>query len=188
MRKSEIKLDMKKYIIGCLVIVCCFQGVNVKGQYTTTGSSISTKDAALILKHHNQARALLGVAPLTWNNELSAYAQEWANYLVYSNNNEIEHRSSLGKNTRDFGENIFWGSNFDSFSVLNASESWYEEKGAYIYQPVSYSNFHGTGHYTQMVWGNTKQIGVGVAKGTDGSIIVVANYYPAGNVIGMLPY
>ena len=179
---------MKKYIVVCLVILSCVIGFNASAQYNNTGSKVSLKDAELILNHHNRARALLGIPPLTWNAELSAYAQEWANYLVYSNNNEIEHRSSLGKNTRDFGENIFWGSNFDSFSVLNASESWYEEKGSYIYQPVSYANFHGTGHYTQMIWSNTKQIGVGVAKGTDGSIIVVANYYPAGNVIGMHPY
>ncbi len=153
-----------------------------------TGSAISEKDAKLILNHHNEARASLGIPPLTWNNEISSYAQEWANYLVFKNKNKIEHRSTLGKNTRDYGENIFSGLPYDYYSVLSASEAWLEEKSIYIYQPLSYSNFHKTGHYSQMIWNTTKQIGVGVAKGTDGSIIVVANYYPAGNIIGLKPY
>jgi hypothetical protein len=85
------------------------------------------------------------------------------------------------------GENIFWGSDSDSYSLLDASKSWYEEKQQYRYGPIS--NFSdGTGHYTQMVWKETKEMGLGVAYTKKGGIIVVASYYPAGNFIGQLPY
>lgn len=42
----------------------------------------------------------------------------------------------------------------------------------------------GTGHFTQVVWKETKELGVGCTKARDGKIYVVANYYPPGNYIG----
>lgn len=41
-----------------------------------------------------------------------------------------------------------------------------------------------TGHFTQMVWRDTKEIGVGRAKGKSGQVVIVANYKPRGNIFG----
>ena len=41
----------------------------------------------------------------------------------------------------------------------------------------------GTGHFTQIVWQESTELGVGKAKGSNGKIIVVARYRPPGNVI-----
>lgn len=179
---------MKKVVFFLLITIFCALNINAQNDTTKTGSKVSEKDAASILDHHNKVRATLGIPPLTWNSEISNYAQEWANYLVEKNKNEIAHRSWLGKNIKQFGENIFWGHPYDYYSVLSASESWYSEIEEYIYQPITESNIQNTGHYSQMIWSTTKEIGVGIAKGTDGSIIIVANYFPAGNIIGLKPY
>ena len=40
------------------------------------------------------------------------------------------------------------------------------------------------GHFTQVVWKGSKELGVGRAVTPDGKIIVVANYRPAGNMVG----
>ena len=40
------------------------------------------------------------------------------------------------------------------------------------------------GHFTQVVWKNSKKLGIGKAKNKNGKTIVVANYEPAGNWIG----
>jgi hypothetical protein len=40
------------------------------------------------------------------------------------------------------------------------------------------------GHFTQMVWKGSRKMGAALVKTDDGKHIVVANYYPAGNVIG----
>ncbi|GBO14009.1 hypothetical protein AVEN_150418-1 [Araneus ventricosus] len=40
------------------------------------------------------------------------------------------------------------------------------------------------GHFTQMVWRNSTEFGVGKARSRCGKVIVVANYKPGGNVIG----
>lgn len=41
-----------------------------------------------------------------------------------------------------------------------------------------------SGHFTQVVWKGSKEIGVGKAVAKDGKHIVVASYRPAGNLIG----
>jgi uncharacterized protein YkwD len=164
-------------------------GSSFKGQMPeSTGSKISTSDAQRILDHHNQVRRQKGVPPLIWNAKLSAYAQKWADYLANSNHCSIKHRTDCGEDGNVYGENIFWGSSAAFYHPLDASTSWYDEKKDYRYRTIDPNDWHETGHYTQMIWKDTREMGVGVAICPDGAIIVVANYYPAGNVIGRYPY
>jgi hypothetical protein len=39
-----------------------------------------------------------------------------------------------------------------------------------------------------MVWKTTREVGVGVAYCQSGGIIIVASYYPTGNMMGEYPY
>ncbi|MFW6257662.1 MAG: CAP family protein [Prolixibacteraceae bacterium] len=152
-----------------------------------TGSSISREDAVDALRFHNNIRKDVGSPPLEWSEELAKYAQEWANYLAEKNNCRIAHRSTLGKADRVTGENIFRGTGKE-FSALDASKAWYEEIENYTYQPIRANSGSKTGHYTQMVWKSSRKAGIGKAKCSNGSIIIVANYDPPGNVIGKNPY
>jgi hypothetical protein len=40
------------------------------------------------------------------------------------------------------------------------------------------------GHFSQVVWATSKEMGVGVASNRSGQIFVVACYDPAGNFLG----
>jgi len=40
------------------------------------------------------------------------------------------------------------------------------------------------GHFTQVVWKGSRDVGIGRAQSRDGKWFVVANFYPAGNFIG----
>ena len=44
------------------------------------------------------------------------------------------------------------------------------------------------GHFTQLVWADTRHFGVGRATSRSGKILVVAHYAPAGNVSGAYKY
>ena len=40
------------------------------------------------------------------------------------------------------------------------------------------------GHFTQLVWKGSREVGIGRAQSRDGKWFVVANFFPAGNYIG----
>lgn len=58
--------------------------------------------------------------------------------------------------------------------------AWYAEIEVYDYSHPVYSK--STGHFTQIVWKDTKRIGVGYATAREGrKMFVVAQYGPPGN-------
>lgn len=153
-----------------------------------TGSKVSMVQAKAMLNHHNKVRKEVGSPALEWNADLAAYAQRWAEYLAYGNGCKMKHRGQGDKEGKQYGENIFWGSDGNTYNPVNASLSWYSEIKDYRYAVLNENNWYATGHYTQMVWKNTQRMGAGVAFCPSGAIIVVANYDPPGNYMGQAPY
>jgi pathogenesis-related protein 1 len=144
-----------------------------------TGSRVSRKAAQEALDNHNQIRSKLGIPPLVWSPVLSAAAQQWADHLAKKG--VMMHSGSDG-----IGENLFAGYGRE-YTPNDAVAAWYSEKKQYTYGKFRTSG-PDVGHYTQLVWKNTKRVGMGIAKSKDGKIFIVANYYPAGNYIGQRPY
>lgn len=66
-----------------------------------------------------------------------------------------------------------------------SSEMWYEEIKKYRFNNPGFSS--GTGHFTQLVWVGSREMGVAKAQSPSGAQYVVARYYPAGNVLGSFP-
>ena len=177
---------MAKYFLAIFILMN-FSIANAQ-LITETGSKISKQQAQEVLQHHNKVREKVGTQPLVWNKQLATYAQQWAEYLANNNNCQMKHREQPGENGKAYGENIFWGSSSDYYKPVDASLSWYDEIKYFKYQKLNDNNWYKTGHYTQMVWKDTKEVGVGVAVCPNGGLIVVANYYPAGNVMTEYPY
>lgn len=150
-----------------------------------TGSKVTQADAQQALDFHNKARKDVGSKPLMWSAEVAAYAQAWADDLA-SRNCAFEHRSGT-KKEKSYGENIFMGSGA-AYTALDASTSWYSEIKDYVHGPLNSSNWYNTGHYTQVVWSSTTEVGVGTATCESGAIIIVANYNPPGNYMGQKAY
>lgn len=159
-----------------------------QGTIDNTGSKISSEDAKAILDHHNKIRNELGIPPLTWNAEVAAYAQNWADTLANYNNCKLDHRQNRQQNYKGYGENLFEASSAKLFKPLDASIAWYSEIKDYTYAKLDDTNWAKTAHYTQMIWKNTKEMGVGVATCPGGGVIIVANYNPPGNYSGEFPY
>jgi Cysteine-rich secretory protein family/LysM domain len=137
-----------------------------------------------ILDAHNNYRAEVGVPPLQWSDSLAASAQQWANYLASTG--QFKHSGTNG-----VGENLAQGSPPGSWTVTQLVDIWGAEKQYFtegIFPNVSSTgNWEDVGHYTQMVWRNTTQVGCGVATG-NGNIVLVGQYTPPGNVNGESVY
>ncbi|XP_022240342.1 uncharacterized protein LOC111085548 [Limulus polyphemus] len=81
---------------------------------------------------------------------------------------------------------IFYKYSSHNFLFLGdqVARYWYQEIKFYdFYQKPSLLHVK-AGHFTQMIWRNTQEFGIGKARTRSGKIVVVANYRPAGNVIG----
>ncbi|XP_059909967.1 Golgi-associated plant pathogenesis-related protein 1-like isoform X1 [Gadus macrocephalus] len=125
------------------------------------------------LTTHNIYRQMHQSPPLTLSTDLNKSAQSWADHLLDSG---IMQHSGSG-----VGENLYCMSSSAPINLTGkeAVESWYEEVKDYDYNRPGFKG--NTGHFTQVVWKETTEVGVGLA--TDGKrVFVVAQYRPAGNV------
>jgi uncharacterized protein YkwD len=148
---------------------------------SNTGSNVPQAQAQLALNFHNAKRHDVGAPPLQWSATLAAVAQNWANHLASGGCNLVH----TANNT--YGENLFGGSGAP-YTALDASQDWYSEISRYSYGVVTATNFAPTGHYTQMVWSRTTQVGIGQATCRGGGTVIAAEYSPPGNYIGQKPY
>jgi len=130
-----------------------------------------------ILKSHNEIRAQHGATSLKWNSKLASEAQSWAEDLA--SRNTIQPSSS-----NDYGENIAYMSGAQ-LTGRKVTDMWYEEHDKYNYSNPGFSST--TGHFTQIVWQNSKEMGAGKAVSSSGAQFVVARYQPPGNVRGQFP-
>jgi pathogenesis-related protein 1 len=151
-----------------------------------TGSVVTQQVAQEALNFHNKVRKEVGVGPLVWSAGLAAFAQKWAENLAQKGC-KMQHRPYNGEWAQRYGENIYWGKG-RAFLPVDASQSWYSEIKDYKHIPVTIKELPSVGHYTQMVWQNTKAVGMGIATCKDGAIIIVANYDPMGNMLGKKAY
>ncbi len=149
------------------------------------GSKLTPAEARKLLDLHNKVRADVGVGPLVWSAALAAYAQAWADHLA-ATDCRMKHRPQSGRWKQKYGENLFTGT-AGYYDVADAVAAWESEKKYYHGEALNDSNWYDSGHYTQMVWKNTKRLG-GAQVVCNGRIIIVCNYDPPGNWIGQKPY
>jgi uncharacterized protein YkwD len=130
-----------------------------------------------ILEAHNRVRAAAGVPPLVWSDNLAGVAQSWAQQLV--SEGRLHHRA----NPR-YGENLYLiaGAQATPNDVVSA---WAGEQKNYDYRTNTCRSQ--CGHYTQIVWRTTKELGCAVARSRN-TEVWVCEYNPPGNYAGERPY
>lgn len=130
-----------------------------------------------MLAAHNAVRERTGVTPLAWSDRLAARAQDWADTLV-------ARRQFVHRPNSTYGENLFeiTGATASSAEVVGA---WAEESRNYDYRTNKCRGV--CRHYTQIVWGATKEVGCAVSRG-GGREVWVCDYDPPGNWVGERPY
>jgi len=128
-----------------------------------------TESAALV-EAHNRVRAKHCAAPLTWSPKLAAVAQTWAAHLRDSG-------CTFGHSGGNYGENLAAGTSgmMDPEAVVTM---WYDEVKGYSFKQPGFSMQ--TGHFTQVVWRSTTQVGCGKVE-CKGNDIWVCEYDPPGN-------
>ena len=173
----------KKSITVLLLSSLCVSG------YANADLTVTEKTKLLTL--HNQWRKLVGVPALQWSNVVATSAQNWANTLKTTRNCSLAHNSAS-----PYGENLFWASALiysngtsiaQNITPADVVGKWASEKQYYSITNDCAID-HSCGHYTQIVWKNTKTIGCGKAICADKSQVWACQYNPPGNMSGQKPY
>lgn len=138
-----------------------------------------------VTAHHNQWRALVGVAPVRWDPRLAASAQAWADKCTFAHSTD---RSNVAGYPY-VGENVAWASPASAYpDPLQLVEGWANERAQYVHGAlISTDTLASSGHYTQMVWQGTTAIGCGFQTCGNASYLV-CHYGPGGNYVSQLPY
>ncbi|SCU98327.1 LADA_0H12222g1_1 [Lachancea dasiensis] len=138
---------------------------------TASSTSSSSDFESSMLKAHNDKRALHeDTSDLSWSDTLASYAQDYADKYDCS--------GSLTHSGGPYGENLACG-----YSGAGSVEAWYDEIKSYDWSNPTFSE--STGHFTQVVWKSTSQVGCGIKKCGGGTgDYVICSYKSAGNFLG----
>lgn len=152
-----------------------------------------TTDAASLgaLEVHNCARKTVipaaspSIPMMTWSSTAAQAAQSWANGCTFA------HGGASG-----YGQNIYAAAGITP-TFTDATRDWAGEQAYYNYATNGCASGKQCGHYTQMVWRSTTQVGCGQTMCTANSpfgaqfptwYFIVCDYSPPGNYSGQRPY
>ncbi len=160
----------------------------------TGGSSNGAGEPAALMGMtdlHNQVRATVNVAPLVWDPGVAAVAQAWAESCTDNSSPQglVDHNMNRHADYGSpLGENIFGAGG--TATPSRAVESWASEEADYDYDSNSCATGKSCGHYTQIVWANSRLLGCGIADcpGLRFGSTIVCNYSPPGNAGNQKPY
>ncbi|KAM4662523.1 uncharacterized protein O3C94_011005 isoform 2-T2 [Discoglossus pictus] len=146
-----------------------------RGGDSASPATVDSRDFAQdFLRANNTYRSRHGAKPLQLNPRISQEAQKWAEHLLTL--------KTLKHSDTSYGENIWAKSGGPNITVTGqeVADTWYKEEKNYNFSKPGYQA--DTGHFTQMVWKTSKEVGVGLASSGKGMFIVVAQYNPSGNI------
>ncbi|MDZ4713846.1 MAG: CAP domain-containing protein [Cytophagales bacterium] len=163
---------MKKFIhmLGLLLVILCIQ----------TMVQAQPARMAGMLERHNHWRKAVGVPPMKWSVKLALQAQAWADSQAKRGDCACKHSTDTM-----YGENIYCSQGIAS-KAGDVADSWASEKKFYNHTAGKCKGGE-CGHYTQMVWRTTTEVGCGMARCGDKEIWV-CNYNPPGNYINKKAY
>ncbi len=186
-----------------------YQPIRQPSYQPPTQPTYQPNQAQIFVDGHNSYRnnvcpVATNMKPIVWSDDLAEQASQWAAKCTW------QHSGTPG-----VGENLYLTSkqytDSSDFDPMEAINSWGSELNCYDYDnnscggsitkgcnPVAGNNCDNQvcGHYTQMVWANSDNVGCvvqscpsisnspGIKKGT----LVVCQYQPPGNYIGQKPY
>ncbi|XP_030239344.1 venom allergen 5 isoform X2 [Drosophila navojoa] len=180
-----------------LVLISCGAAFACHGKLIASG--ITAEEKSIILQEHNRLRQLVATGrypgqpgaenmrEIVWDDELAARAQQWADNCQFRHDpHRTINRFTMGQNLA-----VIWSTaplDPDDGDFPSRIQNWFNEVQKYSFGDAWSPK---TGHYSQLVWGETSLVGCGFSEYKDTikyNKLYVCNYGPGGNVVGYNPY
>jgi|LauGreDrversion2_2_1035103.scaffolds.fasta_scaffold09489_2 hypothetical protein len=141
---------------------------------------ITLEQKTEITNYINNYRARHQSPPLTWDETIATFAQQWSFYLL--SNNLFQHSGSAL-----YGENLAYFEGYGNDIVIllkKAIDNWYNEITLYNFTNPGYKQ--GTGHFTCLVWKSSTKFGMGfsIDPSNNNKVDITFNSEPPGNYQG----
>jgi len=146
-----------------------------------------------LLDMHNKLREGEGASDMTqmkWNTDLEKMAQDAANKCQFAHTSHSEMSNKFG--FRHVGQNIYVTTR--GFQSSTAATNWFNEKNDYTYSSTHCAAGKSCGHYTQLVWAQSTDVGCAttwcdnIGGWNHAGYIIFCNYGPGGNFRGHKPF
>jgi len=135
-----------------------------------------------LLAAHNLERDRMKLPRLKWSQELARDAQQWAGHLAGLG--RMQHTTQAQR--KSTGENL-WMGQAGYFTPRSMVETFLQERKHFRageFPDVSRTGrWQDVGHYTQIIWAETREVGCAVARGKVNDFLV-CRYRPGGNWLG----
>lgn len=157
-----------------------------------------------VLKVHNDFRGQVAngqalglpsatnMKSLSWNQDLAKVAQVWANQCLFDHDHA---GARIVPGYDNVGQNIYLQSiskKVTGMKITKAVTKWFDEINDFDPEQIDPFKFtYNTGHFSQLAWAETDQIGCGWSNWMQEGIwkrMLVCNYAPGGNMIGAPMY
>ena len=183
--------------LPCTLLLClagCAAGGGSQTPDDGTSPDSGTEDtpfAREMISAHNSVRLSATPVPnpalavLTWSSTAASKAQAWADGCKFEHN----------PNLSGFGENLA-AATPNALTTAGVVQGWAGEASSYDYGRNLCAPGKVCGHYTQLVWRDTTQVGCATKVCSTGSPfpgftqwqLWVCDYSPPGNFVGQRPY
>ena len=154
-------------------------------------SSLNTFQKAILKAHNDHRVRHESTLPLKWSKAAERIAQKWCDQLATEGK---MYHSDFETFREKMGENLYmqdWESGHSDIAEGSVA-GWYEEEDFWDYRSGtssntgvylnSYNEDPPVGHFTQVVWRETTEVGCGHTSKSE--TYVCCNYNPPGNELG----
>ncbi|KAJ9601118.1 hypothetical protein L9F63_000697, partial [Diploptera punctata] len=188
-------------LLACATTSLAYYQQACAGKTLLRSGGLTCQDRQAIIDAHNQARQSVAqgkvsgqpgaskMLEMAWDEQLAQVAQRWADKCI------LAHDKSRHVARFPVGQNIAatWTTRkkvSPEPDFATQVTGWFNEVRSFAFYSTGFTK--GTGHYSQLVWGDTYLVGCGYTHYYDPSRgntkLYVCNYGPAGNVLGARPY
>lgn len=191
---------MQKYLFVFAILCLALPVFTQDDEEWEDPSGMTDDEIQQVLDIHNEFRASVGgsnIEFVTWNPELGRLAKGWSENCEWKHG-QIDYDKDLVEYD-PLGQNLHY-TGLSEINIRGSINSWFKEKEDYNFEDNSCDGM--CGHYTQVVWSKTEEVGCGYHKcetmtgqdknGNDKTwanvLLFTCNYGPAGNMAGVKPF
>jgi hypothetical protein len=174
---SSSRLSCLLAAVTAVVLLSCCPSLTVAAPGGRKLLEISLAQQFVVPQTH--LRAIHGLRPLKWSNDLADQAARWAG--------GFKHNCAAASSS---GVNVFRGGcdGRRSWQPSDAVAAWAEQADHFDFGAGACAVGNACAQFEQLMWRMSSQVGCASVQCASGETLMTCHYWPRGNIIGQRPF